>query len=383
MSTPSLPNQHMTLLHLFGLLGGAQLSIVPGFESQLAKRLAQQPTTLDLGQLGAIFASLGYEPSSPDYLALWSGVCRIVTDQGWGSGWFIHASQPLVVTCAHCVESTTSITIERILYGCLRVSTSAKIIALDLANDLAILSYDPSALWPHTPPTKLRLGARPRPGDPCTMCGFPQGCTTPRITKGFVSGFEQIELEEALIFGPVIDISANPGNSGGPIVNDQGLVSGILFAGHAAHILGAEQYDRVRFANDGIAFALDPELISAMIDAHLNVQGQITTEYNKFEPRKLSLSRASFIRLQQQAAAHCKQVPHTSTSGVFSVKDDALYLGWSTEAAKVRLDAAGLEALISLLYPHGGSFIFRGDEVLLYRRKYKGFIVRARITLTS
>ncbi|KAF7599564.1 MAG: peptidase S1 [Candidatus Dactylopiibacterium carminicum] len=102
---------------------------------------------------------------------------------------------------------------------------------VDPANDLAVLraARVPDDLQPAT----LVSTAGLRPGDMVAAVGFPFGFG-PSVSSGVVSGlkreFRSADGERMLSNLIQFDAAANPGNSGGPLVNMKGEVVGIVTA---------------------------------------------------------------------------------------------------------------------------------------------------------
>lgn len=97
-------------------------------------------------------------------------------------------------------------------------------------NDLAILKAQtlPDDLQPATMGASSAL----RPGDEVVAVGFPFGIG-PSVSAGVVSGLNRhFKSEGKILMKGLIqaDAAANPGNSGGPLVNMQGEVVGIVTA---------------------------------------------------------------------------------------------------------------------------------------------------------
>ena len=94
-------------------------------------------------------------------------------------------------------------------------------VEVDAKNDLAVIRMDghpagAAPLWQHprTPP--------PAPGDALLLVGSPYGLSG-TVTKGIVSRVTSSVIQT--------DAAANPGNSGGPAVDQQGNIVGVLVAG--------------------------------------------------------------------------------------------------------------------------------------------------------
>lgn len=94
------------------------------------------------------------------------------------------------------------------------------VVSTDETNDLALLATTGTvgpALW-QTP----QLGASPLVGDALLLVGSPYGLEG-TVTQGVVSRVTYDEIQT--------DAAANPGNSGGPAVDRQGQVVGVLLEG--------------------------------------------------------------------------------------------------------------------------------------------------------
>ena len=107
----------------------------------------------------------------------------------------------------------------------------ATITGMQPENDLAVLQAQkiPDDLIPAT----LRSTADLMPGDQVAAVGFPFGIG-PSVSAGVVSGlkrgFRSPEGKQELSNLIQFDAAANPGNSGGPLVNMDGEVVGIVTA---------------------------------------------------------------------------------------------------------------------------------------------------------
>ncbi|MGJ7612193.1 MULTISPECIES: S1C family serine protease [unclassified Variovorax] len=107
----------------------------------------------------------------------------------------------------------------------------ATITGVQPENDLAVLQAQkvPDDLIPAT----MRSTADLRPGDQVAAVGFPFGIG-PSVSAGVVSGlkrsFRSPEGKQELGNLIQFDAAANPGNSGGPLINMDGEVLGIVTA---------------------------------------------------------------------------------------------------------------------------------------------------------
>lgn len=109
--------------------------------------------------------------------------------------------------------------------------SDARIVGARVHSDLAIIQ--PVTLPDDLQPATLASSAGLRPGDEVVAVGFPFGIG-PSASAGVVSGLgRMMQAEEgrpALENLIQFDAAANPGNSGGPLVNANGEVVGIVTA---------------------------------------------------------------------------------------------------------------------------------------------------------
>jgi S1-C subfamily serine protease len=137
------------------------------------------------------------------------------------------------------MDNGTILTNLHVVYGAKRIKVifadgleaDADVIALRPEHDLAVLRARkiPDDLKPAT----MRSTHDLRPGDRVTAVGFPFGIG-PSVSHGVVSGlkreFRSPEGKRILTNLIQFDAAANPGNSGGPLVTDDGEVVGIVTA---------------------------------------------------------------------------------------------------------------------------------------------------------
>ncbi len=143
----------------------------------------------------------------------------IQQQQGQGSG-FITRSDGVVLTNAHVVEGASEVSVT-LPDG---RSFSGKVLGSDPLTDVAVVKLVASRL----PVAPLGDSAKLRPGEWAIAIGNPLGLDN-TVTAGIISA---IQRTNALGEGqrvPYIqtDAAVNPGNSGGPLINDRGQVIGI------------------------------------------------------------------------------------------------------------------------------------------------------------
>ena len=154
-----------------------------------------------------------------------SGVVEIDVDScdGSGSGTGFLIGPKLVATVDHVVDGATSITLRR--NGA--YLTSATVIGSDSVRDLALLrTAQPITGY------RFRLASRsPRIGEQVAALGFPLGLPL-TFTRGSISGVGRTQTIEGTAQQSLVqtDTAVNPGNSGGPLMNESGEVVGLVDA---------------------------------------------------------------------------------------------------------------------------------------------------------
>ncbi len=143
-----------------------------------------------------------------------------------GSGVLI-SDAGLILTNLHVVSGAKKIMVT--FYD--GFETEAEIVGLRPENDLAIIKV--KKLPDDIEPATMGGSGNLRPGDEVVAVGFPFGMG-PSVSGGVVSGlnreFRSPEGERSLTGLIQFDAAANPGNSGGPLVNMAGEVVGIVTA---------------------------------------------------------------------------------------------------------------------------------------------------------
>jgi len=153
---------------------------------------------------------------------------EILPQQGTGSGTII-SKDGYLLTNAHVVEGSNDLTI-RLFDG---ATFGARLVGLDLENDLAVLKIDIPAdiiLEPITfgSASSLKVGQK------VVAIGNPFGYDR-TMTIGTVSGLGRpVRTETNTVINGMIqtDAAINPGNSGGPLLNGKGEMIGICTTIH-------------------------------------------------------------------------------------------------------------------------------------------------------
>ena len=142
-------------------------------------------------------------------------VVRVETSEGFGSGFFI--KRDTLLTNVHVVGKATSVAVRmpnNTLHRAVVETTAPEL-------DVAVLRVT-DAISETQPVLLLGSGTAARQGQDVIVLGTPMGLQN-TVTRGIVSAVRQI--------GPVTlvqtDAAVNPGNSGGPVLDREGMVIGI------------------------------------------------------------------------------------------------------------------------------------------------------------
>jgi S1-C subfamily serine protease len=186
-------------------------------------------------------------PATRSYEAVRSSIVRVRADGSTGTG-VVVVNRGVILTSLHVLRGAdhAQITFESGL------EAEAMVISAQPENDVAVLQAVrvPDDLKAAT----LRSAKKLVEGEHVTVVGFPYGIG-PSVSSGVISGLKreyvsadgQHQLRNLIQF----DAAANPGNSGGPLVNASGEVIGIVSAILAPGNTGAFS---------GIAFAVPIEM---------------------------------------------------------------------------------------------------------------------------
>jgi putative serine protease PepD len=186
----------------------------------------------------SVNASSLYKSAAPGVVAI-EATGKKSIDTGTG---MVIDSRGDILTASHVVAGASSITV-KFLDGTVR---SAKVLGTDTSN-ASVLHVDPSGLTLHP----LALGSiQPLVvGDPLAVIGDPFGYNR-SLSTGVVAGLGRtIQAPNGYLVADALqtDASVNPGNSGGPLIDAQGQVVGIVDQ-IATGASGADQGSGVGFA---------------------------------------------------------------------------------------------------------------------------------------
>jgi putative serine protease PepD len=155
-----------------------------------------------------------------------------------------------IVTAAHVVDEAASV--EVILQD--GTTLEAEVLGIDEASDLAVIKIDPSGIELH--PIELADSSELKVGASVAAIGAPFEYAW-SFSTGIVSGLDRtIEAPNGFSVSHAIqtDAAVNPGNSGGPLLDAEGKVIGVV-----DQIATDGEADQ----SSGVGFAVPSSLVSA------------------------------------------------------------------------------------------------------------------------
>jgi putative serine protease PepD len=244
-----------------GVAGGDKTTVIRG---------SNGPVTISASDTKGDLAKTIYAAASPS-------VASVRTQDGSGTG-FLVDSNGTIVTNAHVAGNNDTV---QVRFNDKGEYHEAKVLSVDASTDLAALKVDPSDVQ-GIRPLELADSDGATVGDSVVAIGYPLGLDR-TATAGIVSGLErQIESPNGFSIDKVIqtDAAVNPGNSGGPLLNDKGQVIGVN--SQIATAAGGGE------GNVGIAFAIPsntvkqvlPQLETGQAVKHAYLGLQTTTPRN-------------------------------------------------------------------------------------------------------
>jgi putative serine protease PepD len=185
---------------------------------------------------------------------------KAVTSEGEDSGTgIVLNNQGLILTNDHVVAGASSIVAGPGKSS--NVTRTATLVGEEANEDLALIRIDPSGLG--LTPLNLVSSSSVQVGDPVYAIGNPYGLDE-TLTRGIVSalGREISAPDGSKITGALqTDAALNPGNSGGPLLNEQGEVIGVnsQIASDAARSEGSQP------GSTGVGFAIASNTVAAAV----------------------------------------------------------------------------------------------------------------------
>jgi putative serine protease PepD len=196
-----------------------------------------------------------YERDSKGVVAI-----KVVTAEGEDEGTGIVLNEKgLILTNDHVVKGARSITIDA--SGSSNTTRGATLVGEEANKDLALIRVDPTGLG--LKPLTFASSSSVRVGDTVYAIGTPYGLEE-TFTKGIVSALDrEISAPDgAKITGAIqTDAALNPGNSGGPLLNEAGEVIGVnsQIASDAASVDGSQP------GSTGVGFAIAADTVVSTV----------------------------------------------------------------------------------------------------------------------
>ena len=200
-------------------------------------------------------------------------IVLVETTGGRGSAFFVQ--RDTLITNVHVVQQDSYVTLRRMDGS----SMTARVHTRAPAFDIAILKVaQPSPSQPFLP---MGSSAQLKPGQEVVIIGSALGTLQNSVSRGIVSGLRNsggVTLVQS-------DAAANPGNSGGPMLDRSGRVVGILTAGYRGQ--------------EGLNFAVAIDHARDIMDGRETNLGSGQTGLANIEPMQPG-GRAESDRRQQQ-----------------------------------------------------------------------------------
>lgn len=208
-------------------------------------------------------------PSRPGewFTQLRTGVVRLqsVTCDGVATGSGFLIAPNLVATVAHVVDGATSLSVR----GDGGVVTGT-VIGIDVKREVALIRLEPTGNGDRYAGQTLEFSTANTPpavNSPVHVLGYPKGRQL-SMTSGTVNSLEaRIDIGMDALEGLIqYDAIATGGNSGGPLINDQGQVIGLIEAGAVQEGRDSEG-EPVYVEQTGIGYAVPANVASRLTSA--------------------------------------------------------------------------------------------------------------------
>jgi len=171
---------------------------------------------------------------------------------GTGTGFVVQADGYLL-TCAHVVKGAAKV---KVTLGA--KTWDAAVLSIDEKRDLALLRITAKGLTP----LPLANSNAVEVGQEVRAFGFPLASALGedlKVTRGTVAGLSMRDAQMVI----QIDAAVNPGNSGGPLLNENGQVVGVVSAKLVGPLVGGVgfavpiNYAKTMLRDEGVEFATD------------------------------------------------------------------------------------------------------------------------------
>jgi putative serine protease PepD len=225
----------------------------------------------------ALTATQVYQQDSPGVVTIRA---RTAEGEDEGTGIVVN-TEGLILTNDHVVAGATALQIS--VAGSSSRTATATLVGEEANSDLALIKVDPSGLG--LKPLTLADDANVHIGNQVYAIGNPYGLEE-TLTKGIVSALDrQISAPNGATIGGVIqtDAALNPGNSGGPLLNEQGEVIGVnsQIASDQSSASGSQP------GSTGVGFAISTATVEKAVKAIESGNG-VSSQSARGEERAVS-----------------------------------------------------------------------------------------------
>jgi putative serine protease PepD len=237
------------------LLGAGSSRSAPAARASTASIASASAGTRREAAATGLTATQIYADDSPGVVSI---VVRTQSGEDSGTGIVLN-DEGLILTNDHVVEGAQSMTVTA--SGSTGTTRAATLVGEEANSDLALIHVDPSGLG--LKPLQLASSSGVQVGDSVYAIGNPYGLTE-TLTRGIVSALQrEISAPDgAKITGAIqTDAALNPGNSGGPLLNEEGEVIGVnsQIASDAASVAGSQP------GSTGVGFAIASNTVAQAI----------------------------------------------------------------------------------------------------------------------
>lgn len=197
-----------------------------GRKINLAQKKPRPVPSIKQAELQALKLDAKPEKQTPRQIAerFNPSVVLIKTETGSGTG-FVVGSEGYILTCAHAAPEDEKIMVEFQVGKASPKEAEATIILWDEEQDLALLKLNQKV---NLSPVVLSSRTAFDSGEHLTVIGNPglgETILSQTLTTGVISNPKRMLRDQSLI---QISAAVNPGNSGGPVFDDQGQVIGLV-----------------------------------------------------------------------------------------------------------------------------------------------------------
>ncbi|MFH1328994.1 MAG: trypsin-like peptidase domain-containing protein [Candidatus Bathyarchaeota archaeon] len=234
-------------------------------------------------------------------------IVSISTDVSDGSG-FIFSKEGHIITNYHVLEFTESGSVIVVFMDGTEVR--GEFVAADPYSDLAVLRVD---LPEWVNPLLVGDSSKIKVGEPVIAIGNPLGLSS-SVSAGIVSQTSRSIINDYNTLPDLIqfDAAVNPGSSGGPLLNYDGEVIGVV----------------TRSSAEGIGFAISSNFMKKVVQSLLET-GEYKHTYMGITGRTLDLETAEFLNLDTTKGVLITRVVENSPaeSAGISVNDVIIQMG--------------------------------------------------------